>query len=135
MFKTYKSKLPLQVPLISKTHITSPRWDDRQRERLRERDSSIIIIRHFLSAYTLSSLSQSCVCVYLYSCSLSRTPWLHSDIHTHTSKHCLALSHTIRTLLRKRGRWLHSGHTYTQTPLHCHPPISPSLSPLLTLAS
>ena len=101
----------------------------------RERDSSIMIIRHFLSAYTLSSLSQSCVCVYLYSCSRSRTPWLHSDIHTHTSKHWLALSLTMRTLLRKRGRWLHSGHTYTQTPLHCHPPISPSLSPLLTLAS
>ena len=94
----------------------------------RERDSSIMIIRHFLSAYTLSSLSQSCVCVYLYSCSLSRTPWLHSDIHTHTSKHWLALSLTMRTLLRKRGRWLHSGHTYTQTPLHCHPPVYISLS-------
>ena len=87
-----------------------------------------MIIRHFLSAYTLSSLSQSCVCVYLYSCSLSRTPWLHSDIHTHTSKHWLALSLTMRTLLRKRGRWLHSGHTYTQTPLHCHPPVYLSLS-------
>jgi hypothetical protein len=77
------------------------------------------------------------VSVSVYILALSRTPWLYSDVRTHTKQtlsysrlfsRSESLSDREDTLEKARPIPFFRTHTYTQTPLLCHPCISPSLS-------